>query len=119
CLAKPRGESIADLDADLLGKSLAWDWRREVDLAESALANEPVEPVRAARLRAVRGRYSRLVRRSVEGSRGLLGTPGVGRCGRCCHRAHVKELSTWRPAVRSSSACSRSINQSATPPTDR
>src|SRR5207249_4580222 len=54
-LAQPGDDAVADLDAHLRGQPVAGSGRGEIDLAEAALANEAVEPVRARGLRAMDG----------------------------------------------------------------
>jgi hypothetical protein len=47
-LAEPAGDAVADLDAHLRGDPEVWSWRSEVDLSESAFANEAIEAISAA-----------------------------------------------------------------------
>ena len=83
-LAKPGRDAVADLDADLRGEAVARRRRGEVDLAEPALADQPVEPVGAAALGAVRRRGSgdrrRRVRPTVQVT-GIARAPAGGRRG--------------------------------------
>src|SRR5689334_1370805 len=52
-LAKPARDAIADLDAHLRGQSAARRRRREIDLAEPALSDQPLELIGLAALGAV------------------------------------------------------------------
>src|SRR6266849_956356 len=51
-LAQPRGETVADLDANLRRQPALRRGSRQLDLAESSLADEAVQPVGATALRA-------------------------------------------------------------------
>ena len=78
-LAEPRREALADLDAHLLGQPVPRSGRREIDLAEAAFADQPVEPIGAAALVAVRGRKRRLRRRRRRSVAALNGPLAVRR----------------------------------------
>jgi hypothetical protein len=78
-LAKPARDAIADLDAHLRGKSRRGRRCREVDLAETALADESIEAVRAPGFRAVRSPCSRLLFPGATiGKRTVLRSPSGG-----------------------------------------
>ena len=57
-LAEPARESFGDLDADLLGQSVTRCRRREIDFAESSLANQSIQLVGAATLGAERSLHA-------------------------------------------------------------
>jgi len=78
-LAKPPRDAVADLDAHLRREPGRGRRCREVDLAETALADESIETIGATGFRAVRTRYGRLpFPGATIGNRIVLRSPSGG-----------------------------------------